>query len=96
MTSLSNISAEQTYPDHFVPDRFAHPGIVLKMLRQPEVLEIGEEVDSLKIVELLNEQERLLTGNCVEPLALTHANGSGRSIFAVYKDWTKAISYDQD
>jgi hypothetical protein len=96
MTSLSNIATELTYPRHFKPERFAHPGIVLNMLQQPEVLGIGEEVDSLRTIDELNKQELLLSGNCIEPLALTHADHQGRSIFPVYKDWDRAGVYGQD
>jgi hypothetical protein len=71
---------------------FAHPGIVLEMLKQAEILKIGEEVSSLKVVAELDRKERLKTGNCVEPLALTHADRIGRSIFPVYKDWNRASS----
>jgi hypothetical protein len=85
-----NSLLERTYPDHFDPNMFAHPGIVLEMLKQAVVLEIREEVASLREVAELDRIEQFSTGNCVEPLALTHADRIGRSIFPVYKDWNRA------
>jgi hypothetical protein len=89
MTNLYK-TPELTYPSHFDPAKFAHPGIVLEMLKQAEILEIGEEVPSLIDVAELDEAEKSTTGNCVEPLTLTHADFAGRSIFPVFKDWNRA------